>query len=156
MNELTLKFEDPIAKGVVLNLLNRALAMYEFMNDSKMSEMELDELSIVQSSVYHCMHEDPTYDIANILNDTLDLKEPVYKEENDIDDDEEDFMSWLIENGHLKFNDDGTVTLPPPSEEFKKRQEEMRKKYELTQELIHNYVNEHFDEEQRHWMGIKS
>lgn len=151
IEELTLKFQAPIRSTIVLDLLNRALAMYEFMNDSKLNETELHELGIVQSSVYDCMNNDPTYDIVNSLNQSLDLEEPVYQEESD-----QDFMSWLIENGHIEFNDDGTVTLPPPSEEFKQKQREMRKKYEMTQELIRDYVNQHFDEEQRHWIGIKS
>ena len=155
IEELTLKFEAPITKAVVLNLLNRALGMYEFMNDSKLNETELHELTIVQNSAYDCMNQDPTYDITNMLNHSLSLEEPVYKKESD-DIDEQDFMSWLIENGHIKLNDDGTFTLPPPSEEFKQQQEEMRKKYELTQKSIYNYVHEHFDEEQRLWIGIKS
>lgn len=155
IDELTLKFDRPVSKTIVLDVIKNALAMYEFFNGNTLNEIEYEDLMIVQESIFECMFDDPTYHMSQILNETLSLEEPVYKNEEEIDD--QDFMNWLIENGHVQFNDqEGTVTLPPPSEEFIKGREDYRKKYENTQELVYQYINQNFDEEQRHWMRIKS
>lgn len=60
-------------------------------------------------------------------------------------------------NGHVKFNDNGTVDLlVEPSEEVIKERENIQKKYEDTQELMRRYFDANLDEQQRHWMRIKA
>ena len=89
VNEFTLKFETPISRSVLLNLLNNALTMYEFFND-QLTDIELDDLVVIQNSVYDSMFSDSNYIQQQLLNDSLLIDEPVYKEDTI---DEQDFMS---------------------------------------------------------------
>ena len=153
VNEFTLKFETPISRSVLLNLLNNALTMYEFFND-QLTDIELDDLVVIQNSVYDSMFSDSNYIQQQLLNDSLLIDEPVYKEDTI---DEQDFMSWLIENDHIKV-DESTgqiLELPPLSEETIEERNNIQKKYEQTQELICNYIRNTCDDQQLHWMRIK-
>lgn len=155
IDEINLKFETSIPKAVVTRLISDALSMYEFVNAQKLTDIEYDELVVIQNSVHEYMFNDQSFIDTMVLNERLDLKEPVYKDEEDIDD--EDFMNWMVENGHVKFNDNGTVDLlVEPSEEVIKERENIQKKYEDTQELMRRYFDANLDEQQRHWMRIKA
>jgi hypothetical protein len=155
MNELTLKFEEKIPQNVVAKLLINALNLYEFFNEHKWQEEDCQEgkdFDLVMSSLYDISWNDSLFAERETLNSSLKLKEPIYHDPNNSD---EDFMNWLIEKGHMKFNDDGTVVLPEPSEEFKKQREDSKKKYKQTKELFFNLIEENFDEEQKLWIGIR-
>jgi hypothetical protein len=155
MNELTLKFEEKIPQGIVTDILIRALNLYEFFNEHKWQGEDCQEekdFDLVMASLYDIALNDDLYVERETLNSSLKLKEPIYHDPNNND---EDFMNWLIEKGHIKFNDDGSVDLPEPSEEFKKQREDSKKKYEKTKELFFNLIDENFDDEQKHWIGIR-
>ena len=89
VNEFTLKFETPISRSVLLNLLNNALTMYEFFND-QLTDIELDDLVVIQNSVYDSMFSDSNYIQQQLFNDSLLIDEPVYKEDTI---DQQDLMS---------------------------------------------------------------
>lgn len=154
MTEITLKIKDDTTFHCAVEVLRKVMNLYEFLHEMRWEEDQPEMIDFY--NVYESIHEltfTDEYTNPLFLNERLELSEPVYPE-NKIDD--QDFMNWLVEKGHIKFNDDGTVTMPEPSEEFKKNREEFALKYEKTQDLLNDFINKNFDEEELEIIGILS
>jgi hypothetical protein len=152
MTEITLKIKDETTFHCAVEVLRKAMNLYEFFHEMRWEEdqPEMIDFYNVFESFHELMFTDE-YNAPIYLNERFELTEPVYPEDKI---DEQDFMNWLIENGHLKFNDDGTVDLPEPDEEFKQQRKLFSLKYEKTQDQLNDFINSNFDEEQFRMIGI--
>jgi hypothetical protein len=152
MTEITLKIKDETTFHCAVEVLRKATNLYEFFHETRWNENnpEMMDFYNVCEAIQELMFTDE-YNNPIFLNERLELTEPVYPEDK-IDD--QDFMNWLIENDHIKFNDDGTVELPGPSEEFKEERKKFIVKYEKTQNELNKFIDSNFDEEQLKMIGI--
>ena len=106
---------DNVPEGVVLKILSRALELYHFHYEEEMGESDGKEYVAICDSIFSCytdwyvksgvmyaedsMHPPST----DSEYDDIDSKHPEY---DDID--SEHLMTWLVDSGALKFNEDGS------------------------------------------------
>jgi hypothetical protein len=96
---------DNVPKGVVFQILIRALDLYEFHHQEEMRETDGEEWVAISDSIMTCYHD--WYFNSGVMYAEDSMHPPSTDPEFD-NVDSEDLMTWLIDSGALKFNEDGS------------------------------------------------
>jgi hypothetical protein len=96
---------DNVLEGVAIKILSRALELYHFHYEEEMSESEGKEYVAICDSIFSCYID--WYAKSGVMYAEDSMHPPSTDPEFD-NVDSEDLMTWLIDSGALKFNEDGS------------------------------------------------
>lgn len=111
---------DNVPEGVVIKILSRALDLYHFHHEEEMSESDGKEYVAICDSIFSChidwyvksgvmyaedsMHPPSTNSEYEVVN----AEDSMHLPSTNFESDDIDLMTWLIDSGALKFNEDGS------------------------------------------------
>jgi hypothetical protein len=96
---------DKVPEGVVIKILSRALELYHFHYEEEMGESDGEEYVAISDSIFRCYTD--WYAKSGVMNVEDSMHPPSTNSEyNNID--SEHLMTWLVDSGALKFNEDGS------------------------------------------------
>lgn len=102
--KITLEINN-VLEGVAIKILSRALELYHFHYEEEMSESDGEEYVAISDSLFSC-HMDWYLD-SGVMNVEDSMHPPSTDSEYD-DIDSDHLMTWLVDSGALKFNEDGS------------------------------------------------
>jgi hypothetical protein len=96
---------DKVPEGVAIKILSRALDLYNFHHEEEMGESDIEEYVAISDSIFSCYTD--WYIKSGVMNVEDSMHPPSTNSEYD-DIDSEHLMTWLVDSGALKFNEDGS------------------------------------------------
>jgi hypothetical protein len=96
---------DKVPEGVVIKILSRALELYHFHYEEEMGESDGEEYVAISDSIFSCYID--WYAKSGVMYAEDSMHPPSTDPEYD-DIDSEHLMTWLVDKGALKFNEDGS------------------------------------------------
>jgi len=96
---------DKVPEGVVIKILSRALELYHFHYEEEMGESDGEEYVAISDSIFSCYID--WYAKSGVMYAEDSMHPPSTNSEYD-DIDSEHLMTWLVDSGALKFNEDGS------------------------------------------------
>ena len=93
---------DNVPEGVVIKILSRALDLYHFHHEEEMSESDGKEYVAICDSIFSC-HID-----WYVKSGVMYAEDSMHPPSTNFESDDIDLMTWLIDSGALKFNEDGS------------------------------------------------
>ena len=96
---------DKVPEGVVIKILSRALELYHFHYEEEIGESDGEEYVAISDSIFSCYID--WYAKSGVMYAEDSMHPPSTNSEYD-DIDSEHLMTWLVDSGALKFNEDGS------------------------------------------------